>query len=329
MMDRRAFITVISGTILAAPWASDAQPTKAPRIGFLSAGSRSDPASQHNRDVFRQGLRDLGYVEGQSLALEERWADGRYERLPELAAELVHLNVDILVTVATPATRAAQQATRTIPIVMTLISDPVESGLVANLAHPGGNTTGFSFMHPDLSKKRLELLKEIIPKIVRVAVLSNPSNPNTPPLLRETTAAARALRLQLYVVEVRDSAQLDGAFSAMIRDRADALVMMPDLFFLDQRRRIVDLAAQNRLPAMYPWREPVDAGGLMAYGANAADILRRAGVYIDKILKGARPADLPVEQPTKFELVINLKTAKALGLTIPQSLLVRADQLIQ
>jgi ABC-type uncharacterized transport system substrate-binding protein len=210
---------------------------------------------------------------------------------------------------------------------MTLVGDPVESGLVANLAR--GKTTGFSFMHPDLSKKRLELLKEIIPKIVRVAVLSNPSNPNTPPLLRDTTAAARALRLQLYVVEVRDSAQLDGAFSAMIRDRADALVMMPDLFFLDQRRRIVDLAAQNRLPAMYPWREPVDAGGLMAYGANAADILRRAGVYIDNILKGARPADLPVEQPTKFELVINLKTAKALGLTIPQSLLQRADQVIE
>jgi putative ABC transport system substrate-binding protein len=327
-MNRRQFVSG-AGAFLAAPWASDAQPTKVPRIGFLSAGSRSDSASQHNRDVFRQGLRDLGYVEGQSIAFEERWADGRYERLPELAAELVRLNVDILVTVATPATRAAQQATRTIPIVMTLVSDPVESGLVANLARPGGNTTGFSFMHPELSRKRLELLKEIIPKIARVAVLSNPSNPNTPPLLRETKAAARALRLELQVVEVRDSTQLDSALSAMIRDRADALVVMPDLVFLNQRRRIVDLVAQNRLPAMYPWREPVDAGGLMAYGANGPDILRRAAVYVDRIVKGTKPSDLPVEQPTKFELVINLKTAKALGLTIPQSVLLRADEVIQ
>jgi putative ABC transport system substrate-binding protein len=268
-------------------------------------------------------------VEGQSIAFEERWADGRYERLPELAAELVRLNVDILVTVATPATRAAQQATRTIPIVMTLVSDPVESGLVANLARPGGNTTGFSFMHPELSRKRLELLKEIIPKIARVAVLSNPSNPNTPPLLRETKAAARSLRLQLHVVEVRDSTQLDSAFSAMIRDRADALVVMPDVVFLDQRRRIVDLAAQNRLPAMYPWREPVDAGGLMAYGANGPDILRRAAVYVDRIVKGTKPSDLPVEQPTKFELVINLKTAKALGFMIPPSILAQADSVVE
>ena len=315
--------------MLAAQWISDAQQAKVPRIGFLTAGSRSDPASQHNRDVFRQGLRDLGYVEGQNIAFEERWADGRYERLPELAAELVRLKVDILVTVATPATRAAQQATSTIPIVMTLVSDPVESGLVANLARPGGNTTGFSFMHPDLTRKRLALLKEIIPKIARVTALSNPSNPTTPPLLRETKAAAQALKLQLQVVEVRDSTEFDSAFSSMMRDRADALVVMPDLVFLNQRRLIVDFAAQNRLPAMYPWREPVDAGGLIAYGANGADILRRAAAYVDRIVKGTKPSDLPVEQPTKFELVIDLKTAKALALTIPPSILARADSLVE
>jgi len=274
-------------------------------------------------------LGGLGYVEGQNIALEERWADGRYERLPDLAADLVRLNVDVLVTVATPATQAAQQATKTIPIVMTLVSDPVQSGLVVNLARPGGNATGLSFMHPELSRKRLELLKEILPKIARVAVLSNPSNPNTPPLMRETEAAARAMRVQLQVVEVRDSTQLDGAFAAMIRDRAGALVVTPDSVFLDQRRRIVDLAAKSRLPAMYPWREPVDAGGLMAYGASGPDILRRAAVYVDKIVKGAKPGDLPVEQPAKFELVINLKTAKALGLKIPPAVLARADQVIE
>jgi putative ABC transport system substrate-binding protein len=274
-------------------------------------------------------LRDLGYVEGRNVAVEYRDAEGRYDRLPALAVDLVVLKVDVIVVTNTPAAVAAKQATTTIPIVMTLVSDPVGSGLVVNLARPGGNVTGLSFMHPELSRKRLELLKEVIPKVAQVAVLSNPSNPNTPPLLRETEAAARALSLQLQIVEVRDSAALDSAFSAMTKAHVGALVVMPDSVFFDQRKRIVDLAAKSRLPAMYSWREPVDAGGLMAYGASGPDIFRRAAEYIDKILKGAKAADLPIEQPTKFELVINLKTAQALGLTIPQSLLVRADEIIQ
>jgi len=303
------------------------QPKKVPRIGVLWLYSPT--IATPFAEAFRQGLRGLGYVEGQNIALEERWAEGRFDRLPSLAAELVRLNVDIIVTASTPAAQAGQQATRSIPIVMTNVSDPVESGLVSSLARPGGNVTGLSLMHPDLSGKRLELLKEIIPKISQVAVLSNPSNPNTPPLLRETEAAARALRVQLQVVEVRDSTELDKAFSAMTRDRAGALVVMPDSVLFDQRKRIVDLAAKSRLPAMYPWREPVDGGGLMAYGASGHDIMRGAAVYVDKILKGAKPADLPVEQPTKFELVINLKTAKALGLKIPAAVLARADQVLE
>ena len=279
--------------------------------------------------AFRQELGRLGYAKGQTIALEERWAEGRLDRLAPLAAELAGLNVDILVTTTTPGVRAAQQATRTIPIVMALVSDPVGSGVVANLARPGGNVTGLSLMHPELSKKRLELLKEVVPKVSRVAILSNPSNPIAPPLLRETEAAARGLGVQIQVVEVRNSAGLDGAFSAMTRDRAGALVVTPDFVFMEQRMRIVDLAAKTRLPAMYAWREPVDAGGLMAYGASIPDLMRRAAGYVDKILKGAKPADLPIEQPAKLELVINMKAAKALGLKIPPAILARADEVIE
>jgi putative ABC transport system substrate-binding protein len=212
---------------------------------------------------------------------------------------------------------------------MTMVSDPVESGLVANLARPGANITGLSSMHPELSRKRLELLKEVIPRVSRVAALSNPSNPIASPLLRETAAAARDLGLQLQIVEARDSAGIDGAFSAMTKERADALVVIPDFVFQDQQSRIVALAAKSRLPAMYPWKEPVEAGGLMAYGASIPDILRRAPVYVDKILKGAKPGDLPIEQPAKLELVINMKAANALGLRIPPAVLMRADQVIE
>jgi len=327
MISRRRFLAG-SVTLLAVPLAAEGQPAgKVPRVGIL--WSFSPTIASPFADVFRHGLRGLGYVEGRNIVLEERWADGRFDRLPSLATELVRLNVDVIVTASTPAVQAAQQATKTIPIVMMLVSDPVESGVVASLARPGGNVTGLSLMHPELSKKRLELLKEAVPKVSRVAVLSNPSNPNTPPLLRETEAAARTLGVQVQVVKARDSAELDSAFSAMARERADVLVVMPDVVFLDQRRRIVDLAAKRRLPAVYSWREPVDVGGLMAYGASVSDILRRGAVYVDKILKGAKPADLPVEEPTKFELVINLKTARALGLTIPPALLLRADQVIE
>src|SRR5215471_13187043 len=320
--------TLLGVLLLIQPFTAEPQQSgKVPRIGILWPFSPAIAAPF--ADTFRQTLAGLGYVEGRNIAIEERWAAGTFDRFAPLADEFVRLNVDVLVAASTPATQAAQRATRTIPIVMIFVSDPVESGLVANLARPGGNTTGLSFMHPDLSRKRLELLKEVIPKVSRVAVLSNPSNPNTGPLLRETEAAARALRLQLQVVEVRNSTQLDSAFSTMTRGRAAALVVLPDLVFQDQRARIVDLAAKSRLPTMYSWREPVDAGGLMAYGASGPDVLRRAAIYVDKILKGAKPADLPIEQPSKFELIFNLKTAKALGLTISQQLLSRADVVIQ
>jgi putative ABC transport system substrate-binding protein len=268
-------------------------------------------------------------VEGQNIAIEYRWAEGEYGRLPTLAPELVRLNVDIIVAAPTVAIQAAQQATGMIPIVMALANDPVGSGFVASLARPGGNVTGLSLFSPELSGKRLELLKETIPKLSRVAVLWNPSNPSVPPLLRETEAAAHALRLRLQLLEVRGPTEIDRAFSAIARDRAGALLVLPDPTAVDQQKRILDLAAKSRLPAMYWSRELVEAGGLMAYGANAPDMFRRAATYVDKILKGAKPADLPVEQPTRFELAINLKTAKALGLTFPPSILVRADQVIQ
>jgi putative tryptophan/tyrosine transport system substrate-binding protein len=307
---------------------AEAQPAKkVPRIGVLWL--YSPVIASPFAEAFRQGLRELGYVEGKNIVIEYRHAEGKYDRLPSLAAELVRLNVDIIVTASTQAAQAGQQATRSIPIVMTVVSDPVESGLVASLARPGGNVTGLSLMHPELSGKRLELLKEVIPKLSRVAVLSNLSNPIIPPLLRETEAAARALGVQLQVVEVRDPIELDSAFGAMTRDRAGALVVLPDGTFQNERRRIAALAAKGRLPTMYAWREAVDDGGLMAYGASVPDILRRAATYVDKILKGTKPADLPVEQPLKFELVINLKTAKQIGLTIPQSVLYRADKVIK
>jgi len=327
-MRKRGIIVLLVGLALAWVHLSEAQqPKKVPRIGVLWLYS---PAiASPFAEAFRHGLRGLGYVEGHNIALEERWAEGRLDRLPSLAAELVRLNVDIILTVSTPAAQAGQQATRSIPIVMTNVSDPVESGLVSSLARPGGNVTGLSLMHPDLSGKRLELLKEIIPKVSRVAVLSNSSNPIIPPLLRETEAAARALGVQLQVVEVRGPTEFDSAFSAMSRDRAGALVVLPDGIFQNERRRIAALAAKSRLPAIYAWREAVDAGGLMAYGASVPDIFRRAAVYVDKILKGTKPADLPVEQPTKFELVINLKAAKQIGLTVPPNVLARADKVIK
>jgi putative ABC transport system substrate-binding protein len=307
--------------------ASAQQPAKVPRIGVLWLYSPT--IASPFAEAFRQGLRGLGYVEGQNIALEERWAEGRFDRLPSLAAELVRLNVDIIVTTSTPGAQAGQQATKSIPIVLTLVSDPVESGLVGSLARPGGNVTGLSLMHPDLTGKRLELLKEVIPKLSRVAVLSNSANPIIPPLLRETEAAARALGIQLQVVEVRGPTEFDGAFSAMTRDRAAALVVLPDGIFQNERRRIAALAVKSRLPAMYAWKEAVEDGGLMSYGASVPDIFRRAATYVDKILKGAKPAELPVEQPIKFEFVINLKAAKQIGLTIPPNVLARADKVIK
>ena len=302
------------------------QAGKIPRIGVLWGYSPSDVARFGK--AFRQSLADLGYVEGRNIALHERWSEGKSDRLPSLAAELVRLNVDVIVAASTPAARAAQEATKTIPIVLTLVTDPVGDGFAASLARPGGNVTGLSMMHPELSGKRLALLKDIVPKASRVAVVRSPSTPLYARLLRETEVAARALGVQLQVVEVRGSAEFDNVFATLTRDHAEALLWLPDSMFRNHLRRILDLAAKNRLPALYWSRDSVEAGGLMSYGANIPDMYRQAAIFVDKVLKGAKPAELPIEQPSKFELAINLKTAKALGLTVPPSLLVQADKVI-
>ncbi len=330
MTTRRAFIGTLAGGLLAAPLAADAQQAaKVPRIGYLGANPASNP---HLLEAFRQGLRDLGYVEGRNLVIEIRDAEGKFERLPALAAELVALKVDIIMTGGTPAPLAAMQATRTIPIVFAAAADPVTSGLVTSLARPGGNVTGLSVLTPELVGKCLELLKQAVPGVSRVAVLWHPGGypeRTEKNILKGAEVAGRALGLRLQFVEARGPADFDRAFSEMTRARAGALTVLATSMLLTERRRLVYLAAKNRLPAVYPSREFVDAGGLMSYGPDFADLFRRAATYVDKILKGAKPGDLPVEQPTKFELVINLKTAKALGLTIPPSLLVRADEVVQ
>ncbi len=303
------------------------QPAKVPRVGILWMNPL--PASAHLVEAFRQGLRELGYVEGQNIAIEFRSAEGKLERVPDLAAELVRLRVDVIITGTTPLIRAAQQATRTIPIVMGISDDPVSQGFVASLARPGGNITGLSTLAPDLAGKRLQLLKEIVPKVSRVAVLWNADNPGVALSFRETAAAAQTLGVELRSLVVRGPDEFEGAFQAATQERAGALTLLGDPLMFRHRARNVDLAAKHRLPAMYGTREFVEAGGFMSYGPNLADLFRRAATYVDKILKGAKPADLPVQQPTRFELVINLKAAKVLGLTIPPSILIRADQVIQ
>jgi len=303
------------------------QPGKVPRIGYLG---NSSPALEPDLvGAFRQGLRDLGYTEGQNILIEFRWAEGRSERFPELAAELVRLKVDVLLAAGTPGALAAKQATQTIPIVMAAVGDAVGTGLVRSLARAGGNITGLTAMTLDLDGKRLELLKGIVPRLSRVAILLNPANPISAFGWKEVLAPAEALHLKLEPVEVRAAEQLDAAFAAIARQRPSALYILADRVLLAHRARIVDFAARRSLPAMYPFREFVDARGLISYAPNFPAMFRRAATYVDKILKGAKPGDLPVEQPTTFELVINLKTAKALGLTIPPSLLARADEVIQ
>jgi putative ABC transport system substrate-binding protein len=322
-----ALVLLVLGA-LAAPIAAEAQaPAKVPRIGFLTPLSPTDNA--HLLEAFRQGLRELGYVEGQNIAIEYRFGEGRPERLPPLAAELVRLKVDVIVATSPPAPEAAKQATSTIPIVFAVTADPVAEGLVASIARPGGNITGLTSISPELVGKQLELLKEVAPKISRVAVLQNPSNLGHPFMLPQAEGAARALEVQLHILPARTPPEIEAAFAAMRRQRAGGVLVLRDGLFLAQRTQIAALAAKGRLPAVYGHREVAEAGGLMAYGASVPLMYRRAATYVDKILKGARPADLPVEQPTRFELVINLKTAKALGLTIPQSVLVRADQVIR
>jgi putative ABC transport system substrate-binding protein len=330
-MERRRFIEVIAGGFVAAPLAAEAQQAaKVARIGFLRSNLAANP---HLQEAFLQGLRDLGYVEGRNVVIEYRDAEGKLERLPALAAELVALKVDVIVTGGgTPTALAAKQATRTLPIVFASAPDPVTDGLVTSLARPGGNVTGLSNLSPELVGKRLEQLKQAVPGVSRVAVLWQPGvmgERTEKDMPKAVEVAARALGVRPQFVEARGPADVDRAFSDMTRARAGALTVSGSAMFFNERRRLVDLAAKNRLPTVFPLKEYVDAGGLMAYGPNLPDLFRRAATYVDKILKGAKPGDLPVEQPTKFELVINLKTAKALGLTIPQSLLGRADQIIQ
>jgi putative ABC transport system substrate-binding protein len=329
VMERRTFLGMMAGSLLAAPLAAEAQPVaKVPRIGYLALNPTANP---HLHEAFRQGLRDLGYVEGRNVVIESRDAEGKPERLPALAAELVALKVDVLVAQSTVAALAAKQATRTLPIVFP-VADPVSSGLVTSLARPGGNLTGLSILAPEMVGKGLELLKQAVPGVSRVAVLWDPGafpERTAKDMRKEVEVAARALGVRLQFIEARGPDDFDRAFSEMTRARAGALTVLGGSMLFSERKRLVDLAGKNRLPAVYPWREGVDAGGLMAYGPNVADLFRRAATYVDKILKGAKPGDLPIEQPTKFELVINLKTAKALGLTIPRSLLQRADQVIE
>ena len=320
-------IVILTLALLTTPLAADPQQTaKVPRVGVLAAAF--SPASLEC-EAFRQGLRDISYVEGENIAIEWRSAYGHYDQLPGLATELVRLKVDVIVTESTVAARVAKHATTTIPIVMAIAADPVGNGLVASLARPGGNITGMTIMSEELAAKRLQLLKEADPKVSRVAVLYQPAT-----LLRKTTlkaleVAAPSLRVQLQPIEVRGSDELEPVFSAMNRSRADALFVVDDPMFFTHRMRLLELATQNRLPAIYSNRVFVDAGGLMSYGVNFAHMFRHAATWVDKILKGAKPGDLPVEQPTVYQLVINMKTAKALGLVIPQSLLLRADEVIR
>ncbi len=321
-------IIVAGLAFLGAPCPSHAQqPAKMPRIGYISGGSSTD--ALHLLEAFRQGLRELGHVEGRDVALEFRYAEGDFRRLPGLMAELIRLPVDIVVAVGDPTINAAKQATSTIPIVMAAVGDPVGRGFVASLARPGGNLSGVSNLAVDLTGKSLELLKEVVPRLSRVAVLRNGANPTHPLFWLEAQRPGESLGVKLQSLEVRSPGEFEAAFAAMLRERAGALLVLPDPLLFGQRTRLADLSARSRLPAMFAFREHAESGSLISYGPNLAFNFRRAAAYVGKILKGAKPADLPVEQPTRFELVVNLKTAKALGLTIPRSILVRADQVIE
>jgi ABC-type uncharacterized transport system substrate-binding protein len=328
-MRRIGFAVILAVGLTPAPHAADSQSSgKVYRIGFISTGAPRE--TQHLVKALDDGLRELGYMEGRNIVFERRFGEGNQERLPALAAELVRLNVDVIVTGSNPVITAVKQATSTIPVVMAVSRDPVGSGFVANLARPGGNITGLSNdPGPDILGKNMELLKEAVPRISRVAYLWNPAPPGANTYRKVAESAVRKLGVTWQSVEVRQPNEFEGAFAAMVRERTDAVLVAQDPLFLSARSRVVSLATRHRLPTVYGNREYAEVGGLMSYGPNIADQFRRAAAYIDKILKGAKPADLPVEQPTKFELVINLKTAKALGLTVPQSILLRADQVIE
>ena len=312
---------------LSLSFSAEAQPAKVPRIGVLFPGSAATVAPRIN--ALLQGLAELGYVEGKTVAIEPRWAGEKVQQFPQLAAELVGINVDAIVANGTPAVRAAQKATPSIPIVG-IVGDPVGTGLVASLGRPGGNITGLTILAPDLSGKRLELLKEIVPKLSRVAVMLNPTNPVYRTELQETHDAARVLGLEIQpIVEVSDSTTLQEGFAVLSRERPQALILLTDVMFYSMREPILEYAAKSRMTVMYWGSEFTEAGGLISYGPLMNDLFRRAAIYVDKILKGAKPVDLPVEQPTKFELVINMKTAKQIGVTIPPNVLARADRVIK
>ncbi len=325
-MDRRAFIAG-SLSLFTASVAAEAQTRRVWRVGFL--GAETAATNRHFLDAFRSGMREHGYVEGHNLTIEERWAEGRSDRFRDLAAELIRLKLDVLVPISTPAVVVAKNLTRTIPIVFVAV-DPLGTGLVSSLAHPGGNVTGLSItLGEEFAGKWLELLREAIPRLSRVAILWNPANPSNATFLKAVQVSAHTTGTTLQLQGVGDPDQLDSAFAAVASGRAQALIVFPDPLTVRYRARIVDLAAKGRLPAIYGFREFADAGGLMAYGSSVAVLCRRAATYVDKILKGAKPGDLPVEQATQFEFVINLKTAKALGLAIPPAVLARADEVIQ
>jgi putative ABC transport system substrate-binding protein len=330
---RREFITLLGGAAAAWPLAARAQQgAKVPRIGYLVTGSLESPEARPMIEAFRQGLRERGYVEGQNIVIEYRSADGKIEHFQLLANELAGLKLDLILAPNTPAARAVQRATTTIPVVVPVMGDPVADGLVATLARPGGNITGLTFLGPELATKRLGLLKQALPSASRVAALWHPGaygERTTRDMLQATAAAAQTLAVELQLIEVRGVDEFDRAFSAMIRNRADALIVLPSPMFFIERKHIVDLATRHRLPSISMAREFAELGGLMAYGASITDLQRRSATYVDKILKGANPSDLPVEQPTKFEFVINLRTAKAFGLTISESFLLLADEVME
>ena len=328
-MNKQIVICLLTTALLSiAPFAEAQQPKKVPRIGFLWG---STPDAEKNRlAAFQQGLRDLGYVEGKNILVEYRYAEGKLDRSPSLVAELVQLKVDVIVVTFLPGTRAAKEATKTIPIVIVSFVDPVAAGLVDSLARPGGNITGLATLARDLSGKRLELLKEVVPKISRVGVLWDANAPGPAIAFKEYETAARTLKLQLQSLEVRGpTPDLEGAFQAAAKGRANALIVISNPVLRRYLKQITELASKNQLPSMHEAGSLVEAGGLMSYSAIDADLFRRAATYVDKILKGTKPAELPVQQPTKFELIINLKTAKALGLTIPPNVLARADKVIK
>jgi putative ABC transport system substrate-binding protein len=321
-------VIAIAG-LLAAPLLADAQtPARVYRIGVIGSGAPRTPDTSIGWNNFRTGLGELGYVEGRNTVIEYRWGEGKIDRFPALAEELVRLKVDVIVVGGYPGTRAAREATSTIPIV-TISADPVGTGLAASLARPGGNVTGLSYMTPELTGKRLELLKSALPRLARVAFLWNPANPHEVQAFKELQGAARALAVDVQSVEAATADQFEAAFAAMTRERADALIVSENIVNITRRQLIIDLAARHGVPVMYERREFVESGGLMSYGPGVPEMYRRAAVFVDKLLKGAKAADIPIEQPAKLELIINLKTARALGLVIPQTVLLQADRVIE